>query len=197
MLILFFGSWWTGLDGIQQIFWGIAIVFSILFVIQFALSLIGLDFDTDVDTDTGQIVAQSLGTDISIFTIRGIFAFFSFFGWTGGLVLNNGGSPVKAVVYAGVSGTLAMALLGYVMYLFHKLGEVGNVDITKALDHQGEVFLPIPERQNGQGKIHVSLQGALKELDAVTKGSAIPTGTPVKIVKVLQDNILLVEPLEV
>ena len=54
-------SWWASLNTIEQIFWGIAIVFSVLFIIQFGLSLFGLDFDADADVEV-----SSAGSDYAI-----------------------------------------------------------------------------------------------------------------------------------
>jgi len=55
MLLSISNGWWEGLTGAGQAFWGISIVFSVLFVIQFVLSLVGVDFDLDMEaeTDTG------------------------------------------------------------------------------------------------------------------------------------------------
>ncbi|MEL6988867.1 MAG: hypothetical protein AAGK97_13730, partial [Bacteroidota bacterium] len=51
MLLTAMNDWWTSLTTPQQIYWGISIVSSVLFTIQFILSLIGLDADADVDFD--------------------------------------------------------------------------------------------------------------------------------------------------
>ena len=58
MILLNLGDWWVTLSGAQQAFWGIAIVFSILFLIQFVFSLIGLDADADMDGDVRSLLRQ-------------------------------------------------------------------------------------------------------------------------------------------
>ncbi len=192
MLLSISNGWWEGLSGAGQAFWGISIVFSVLFVIQFVLSLIGVDFDLDmdgdVDTDFG------MDADFSLFSIRSIIAFFTFFGWTGVLVLDAGFSIWTAVISASLSGFLAMAIVGYMMYKFTKFDESGTFNPNSAINHIGEVYLFIPAAKAGYGKIHLKLKGALKEMDAVTdEALEIPTGAKVKIVEVLDDNLLLVE----
>jgi hypothetical protein len=89
---------------------------------------------------------------------------------------------------------MAMLIVAYMMYLFHKLGESGTLDLKKVVYTNGEVYIPIPANKNGQGKIHIKIRGAIKELDAVTDGDTIPTGTTIRVLEVLNNDILLVEP---
>ncbi len=200
MLLLVFGDWWSSLNGTQQMFWGISIIFSVLFVIQFVLSLIGLDFDSETDFEVGSHsdvdADYSLDPSFTLFSVRSIIAFFTFFGWTGVLALNAGIGTTMAVVFASVSGFAAMALVGYMMYLFSKLGESGNVDLNEALFQTGEVYLTIPAGKRNQGKIHINIQGVMKEMDAITEGKTLTTGSRIRVVEILDDNILLVEPVE-
>lgn len=199
MQLLFLGQWWNALDGAQQVFWAISIIFSVLFVIQFVLSLIGLDFDGDTDVDFGADAPDDMGSsytldaDFTILSVRSIIAFFTFFGWTGVLVLNGGGSTWAALGFASIAGLAAMFIVGYMMYLFSKLTQAGNVDLRNALYNTGEVYLTVPANKKGYGKVHVKVSGSLKELDAVTNGDALPTGSSIRIIEILDDNLLLVE----
>lgn len=201
MLLLVFGDWWSSLNGTQQMFWGISIIFSVLFVIQFVLSLIGLDFESESDFEAGSHADvhsdYSLDPSFTLFSVRSIIAFFTFFGWTGVLALNAGIGTTMAVIFASVSGFAAMALVGYMMYLFSKLGESGNIDLNEALFQTGEVYLTIPAGKRNQGKIHIKIQGVMKEMDAITEGKTLTTGSRIRVVEILDDNLLLVEPVEI
>lgn len=201
MLLLVFGDWWSSLNGTEQMFWGISIIFSVLFVIQFVLSLIGLDFDSETDFEVGSHADvdadYSLDPSFTLFSVRSIIAFFTFFGWTGVLALNAGVGTTMAVVFASASGFAAMALVGYMMYLFSKLGESGNVDLNEALFQTGEVYLTIPAGKRNQGKIHINIQGVMKEMDAITEGKTLATGSKIRVVEILDDNLLLVESVEI
>ncbi len=195
MLLSISNGWWEGLTGAGQAFWGISIVFSVLFVIQFVLSLIGVDFDMDmdgdVDTDFG------MDADFSLFSIRSIIAFFTFFGWTGVLMLDAGFGLWAAIITSLITGFLAMVIVGYMMYKFTKFDESGTFNPDSAINHVGEVYLFIPAAKSGYGKIHLKLKGALKEMDAVTdEKSEIPTGSKIKVLDVLDDNLLLVEKID-
>lgn len=202
MVLLIFGDWWSTLNGTQQVFWGISIIFSVLFVIQFVLSLIGLDFDSDTDFEVSTDTDADTGGDYSIdpsftlFSVRSIIAFFTFFGWTGVLALNAGFGTMMAVILASFSGFAAMAMVGYMMYLFSKLGESGNVNVNEAMFQTGEVYLTIPEGKRGQGKVHINIQGVMKEMDAITEGKTLATGSTIRVVEVIDDQILVVESID-
>lgn len=185
---------WDALSTIQQVFWGISIVFSVLFVIQFVLSLIGLDFDGDADGDFGG--ADGMDADFALFSVRSIIAFFTFFGWTGIAALNYGVGSTLSVLFATLSGFSAMFVVAYLFYLFIKLQSSGTLKLENALGELGQVYLVIPGDKTGTGKVQMKVQGSLRELDAITDGQTIPTGSPIRVIDVLEDGMLLVEPVD-
>lgn len=193
------GYWWETLSAPQQVFWVISIVFSILFLIQFVFSLLGLDFDSESDADFHTDVAAhdfTLDTDFTLLSVRGIIAFFTFFGWTGVLALNAGLGVLLSLALATLSGIIAMALVAYLIFLFSRLTQEGNLDIRKTIRTTGEVYLTIPANKNGTGKIHIKVEGVFREIEAVTAGDTLPTGTKIKVVEVIDENLLLVEPVD-
>lgn len=192
------GNWWGALSNTQQIFWTIAIVFSVLLLIQLVLSMIGLEFD-DADVSIGTSAEDGgaeLGGDFSLISVRSIIAFFTLFGWAGVMLLNAGKTILMTVLLSSLAGFIAMISVAYLLYLLSKLGESGNVDLTDAIFQTAEVYLSIPPAKSGQGKVHIEIQGALKELDAITEGNGLPTGANVRILEILDDNLLLVESVE-
>jgi len=191
LLLAIQGQWWETLSNTQQVFWAISIIFSVLFLIQFVLSLVGFDGDVDFDADA-DADGFELDTDFTLFSVRSIIAFFTFFGWTGVLVLKSGGGTWAAVGFASLSGFIAMFIVGYMMYLFSKLTESGTFNAQSTLYNTGEVYLKIPSAKSGYGKIHLKVKGAVKEME----GDTLPTGASVRVVEVLDDNLLLVEPIK-
>ncbi len=198
MMLLVLGEWWTALAGVEKIFWGISIVFSVLFFIQFILSLIGLDFDSEMDMNVETDTAFEIDPSFTILSVRGFIAFFTFFGWTGVMVLNNGGNGLWATGFGAIAGFFAMLLVGFMMYLFLRLQDDGSVfDPYEAIDEVGTVYMRIPPNQEGSGKIQIKLQGSIKEIEAVTRdGELIPTGTAVRVIDILDEKIMIVEPLD-
>ena len=159
MIILLIGDWWNSLGSSLQIFWGISIIFSVLFVIQFVLSLIGLDFDSDTDTEAvGH--DYSLDADFSLLSIRSIIAFFTFFGWTGVLVMTNGGNATMAGLFGLLSGLTAIR---------HKTSKVANYSTSKLiygiLPHVSETYLSADEVR----QLYANFEAPIAALDCGQK----------------------------
>ena len=189
-------QWWDALSSPHQVFWFIAIIFSVLFFIQFILLLIGFDSDTEADFDHGGD-SGSLEHEFSALSARSIIAFFTFFGWTGVLAMGNQLGVWIAVALSTAIGLTAMFIVAYLMYKFAQLEQSGTLNFYHALDQHGEVYLPIPAHQVGRGKIHLKIDGTVREMDAITDGELLKTGAHVKVIEIMEDNTLKVEPLPI
>lgn len=196
MTLLFIGDWFRALNITEQIFWGISLTFSVLFIIQFVVSLFGFDFDSDVDAEIGDGGADGVSLDFSLLSVRSVIAFFTFFGWTGVLMLKGGSTLLAVLVGSGLSGIFAMLIVAYMLYLFSKFNQSGTVDLEQALFQKAEVYLTIPAGKEGMGKVQVQIGQSKKELRAITEGRSLPNGAPVRVIEVLEDNILIVEAIE-
>ena len=189
-----FSEWWGEFSGPEQFFWGIALVASTLFVIQFAMSIIGLDTDTDLDSDGGMMEDVD---GLNIISLRGILAGLMMFGWTGVAVIGSGQNLIISAAWALAAGILALVGVAYLMRFFLRMQDRGqNFDLHNALDEIGEVYLRIPPSGKGAGKIHITFSNMYQQIDAIThSGAEIPTGSKVKVVEVTDDKLLRVEPI--
>lgn len=187
-------QWWEALSSPHQVFWFIAIIFSVLFFIQFILLLIGFDSDSDMEFDHGGD-SGSMEHEFSALSARSIIAFFTFFGWTGVLAMGNQLSVWISVALATAVGLTAMFIVAYLMFKFAQLEQSGTLNFYHALDQHGEVYLPIPAHQSGKGKIHLKIDGTVREMDAITDGELLKTGAQVKVIEIMEDNTLKVESL--
>lgn len=193
MFLLFsFDEWWQLLNTAQQVFWVIALIASFLFVAIFGLSLIGLNVDSDVDVDHAAGHDFSVDQDFSAFSVRSIVAFLTFFGWSGVYFLSVGHSVVMSVLFSFIAGLTAMFVVAYMIFKFAQLEQSGTVNPINAIESTGEVYLSIPEQ--GRGKIHIIVDGSMHEFDAETKGQALMTGSQIKVIDVLENDVMLVEP---
>ena len=115
--------------------------------------------------------------------------------FSGELALNNNLSVWIAVLSAAVVGLIAMFLVAYMIFKFAQLEQSGTLNLYNALDKAGEVYLTIPAEQKGVGKIHLLVEGRIREMDAVTSGGILKTGTAIKVIDILDGNILKVVPM--
>ena len=192
-------SFWAGLSPVMKLLWAVTLTASLIFVIQTVMTFLGTDSDSsDFDVDTSMD-----GTDLSnieggsnLYTFRNFVNFFLGFGWAAILLQKSVKSTGLLIVLAVLVG---VALVIAVMYLFKWLSSMqqsGNINVYKSAEGcQGKCYLVIPGERTGEGKVQITIQGAVREYNAVTDGDTIKTGTPIKVVDVINDNTLLVEEL--
>ncbi len=192
MVVVSVNQWWGSLSSAHQVFWFIAIVFSILFLIQLIMLIMGLDGDSSDGLDHP---GDQLGVEheFSALSVRSIIAFFTFFGWTGVLALNNHLGIWVSVLCAAVAGTAAMFVVAWLMFKFAQLEQSGTLNLYHALDQTGEVYIPVPSNKSGRGRITLMIDGRSREMDAMTEGEMLKTGQQIRVTDILEDNVLLVE----
>ena len=217
-------QWWEALSVVQQIFYYIAIPFTVVLLIQAVMSIIGLgghdadaDADTDFDADTDADFDMDTDGDLSsdfhadghfdadhdsgghaaaagfrFFTVRGIVAFFCIFGWSGLAYYSSGLAVWLVATLAVLSGLFAMLLIGLMFYGVRKLQSSGNINYSNAVGKSAEVYIPIPPRREGRGKVMVYLQERLVEAEAVTDGEEkLKTGENVKVVGNISSTLIV------
>ena len=67
------------------------------------------------------------------------------------------------------------------------------MDANNAVGKKGTVYIRIPKKGEGTGKINVLVQESYSEFDAMSNGEELQTGTNVLIVGI-QNGVLIVEP---
>lgn len=185
-------NWYMQLDGSEQTFWTIALIASGIFLVQAILTMIGMDVHADMDVDIPDGDTMDTGGAVSLFSIRSLVNFFVGFGWAGVTFVNNG-MPIWLVYVISIAVGLAFAYL----YIFMrkrlmKLEHNGAFKIADCEGLEADVYLRIPAQRTGRGKVQVSVNGSVLELDAVTEGDALASGTRIKIVAV-EGTIVVVE----
>lgn len=200
----FLQEWWSNIPAFEKVFWYFAIPFSVLFSIQTVLTFLGMTGD-GFDVDDGGVSGDGLdfdGDDSSgfdtegsfpIFTVRNFIIFFTIFGWTGIAASNSGMGSAGTLILAIVLAATVMFLVAGIFYFMSRMTESGNINIANAIGNIGEVYIPIPAKRAGTGKIQMQIQGAIREIDAVTDDNKLSTGMAVKVVGVINNQVLLVE----
>lgn len=183
-------SWWTEKETFEKILWGIAIVFSLLFIVQTIFSFLGGD---GAEGHSDESIGEDDGIHYQFFTIRNMVAFFTMFAWTGITCTSLGLGKGLTVAVSTGTGVLLVVAMVIILASASRLRASGTLQMKNALDKVGEVYIPIPAKRSGQGKIHIQVQGRLQELDAVTDEEVIlPREKMVKVVDIINDRILLV-----
>lgn len=184
-------EWWSTLDTIHQIYWGIAIPFSLIFLIQMVLTFIGGEMEVDGDADFD--VESDSGGGFHFFTLKNFIGFFTIFSWSGIAALDSDYSTATTLIISTISGLIMMTLMASLFYFFSKLTDSGTMNINNAKGAIAEVYMRIHGNRSNIGKVLVKVQGSLRELEAITDDEDdLPTGSVVNVKDVINDNILLV-----
>jgi membrane protein implicated in regulation of membrane protease activity len=186
-------SWFEGLETLQQVFWGCAIAGSLFFVIQAVLTLIGMD-SSDVDVDIPDGDTLDFG-GLSLFSIRNLVNFLVGFGWGGVSFYSSVSSPLLLVLIATAAGALFVLMFFFIYKQTKKLEANGAFDIKDCEGKVADVYLRIPAAGQGRGKIQISVNGSVHEIDAMSNGEAIGTGKKVRVVEICDGSSVIVESL--
>ena len=190
-------AWWNSLTGLQQIFACIGIPATLVLVVQTILLLFGIgdgsDADVDIDPD-GFDISDAGDGGLVLFSIRGIVAMFCVAGWAGVVFVDLGLAPIPAVLLAILCGVAALFGIAYLMKAVLKLQSNGNIQIGGAVGKTGEVYISIPAKGQGRGKINLTLQDRFIEVDAITRAEEpLKTGETVRVVSTDEAGLVVVE----
>ena len=183
---------YTELPTLMQIFWGCALISTAIMVVQFILSLCGIgDVDMDVDFDSADGLDGATAGDL--FSIKNLIIFFVGFGWAGISFRDVIPQDMLLILAAIACGAFFVVSFILIFKQMMKFESNGAVRMEAAVGKKGEVYLRIPAKRNGKGKVTVSLNGVAREYNAVTNDDEmIPSGKTVDIIGNAGDGTLLV-----
>ncbi len=198
-------AWWNGLSQYQHVLFVIAAATTLIMIVQIIMMLFGFGDDSSFDADAsadigadGGDVYNDEGMGLTIFgmrilSVRTILAFFAIGCWVVFTLVEV--LPVWAATLLGVvAGLLAAFGVAFMMKSVEKLQSSGNVEIQNAVGKTAEVYLTVPAKRSGTGKVNVFVQERYVEFDAVTDDEEpIKTGETAKIAATLNQGTLIVE----
>lgn len=132
---------------------------------------------------------------LNLFSLRGIVALLTVFGWGSLALLQLGLFPPLALALGAVLGVGAMFAVALILREALRFQESGTLDYRNTLGLTGTVYLTVPPLRQGAGKVNLTVQEQLREFDAVTDfGERLVTGDLVTVVGVTRGGAMVVEP---
>ena len=180
------------LDPLLKTFWFIAIPTSIIFIIQSIMTFTGMDSSEGIQADFDSNL-DSGDAPFQLFSFRNLINFLLGFSWTGIAFFETISNKVFLFIAAISVGSLFVLLFFLIIKQLMRLAEDNTFNINKSVNKTAEVYINIPGEKKGKGKVQISVDGSVHEIDAVTEGEKISSGTIVKIVRVENNNLLVVE----
>lgn len=185
---------WSEIGIFEQVFWGITIPATVIFIVLLVLTIFGGDADADVDTDIDADIESGDSIPFQFISLKNIVAFFTIFGWSGIGFINMGLDPFVVISLATLCGLLMVVVMATLFYFMSQLAESGTLKMNNAIGKLGEVYLVIPAKRGGMGKVQLNVQGSVRTLDAITDDEkTIPTSSIIQVLNVIDDHILLVK----
>jgi hypothetical protein len=149
---MFINDFWIGLNGFEKALWGIAIPFTVFFILQLFATLSGISDDDEVGSDGDS------ASFLDFFTVRNIVSFFLGLSW-GGIIFNEQGLSIFSSLFFG--SLIGVGIVCANMFILKGLASLqssGNLDLNRAVGTNATVSLEIPKSKESVGKISISVQ---------------------------------------
>ncbi len=189
-------TWFKDFGGLEWTYFVIACIGTLFLLVQIVMMIIGAesgDADLDTDTDGDGALDSHTDTGMSLFTTKGLTAFFAIGGWTGIVMLTCGVNTAVSIVVSIVAGLVAYIVVWFVIRMILRLQEDGTADYNSAVGKVATVYVSVPPKREGRGKITLVLQGRYTEADAVTdEEEKIPVDAQV-VIRQSQGDVFVVE----
>lgn len=165
----------------------------------------GMDFDgsgldgADLSGDPGDLAGHDIGNPadagaMHLFTFQGIITFLCVFAWSAIITYKASENIPLSLVVGFILGAGAMLGVAKIIQASAKLAQNGNINAKNYLGESGTVYLVIPAKGKGHGKVNISLGERYVEFEAITEEeNDIPSGASVRVVDIRSENLLVVE----
>lgn len=184
---------WSELDLLSQVYWIITAPATLIFIFLLLISIFGSDVDSDVPTEFDHPLADGDGIPFQFLSLKNIVGFFTMFGWSGLGFISAGMAPTLVILLSFICGLAMMLAMASLFYFMSKLAETGNMNMRNAIGRTGEVYLTIPGKRSGIGKVQINVQGTLQTLDAITdEPEPISNTSLIQVIDVIDNQLLLV-----
>lgn len=212
-------AWWETLTPVLRVLYCVTVPASLILLLQLLLTMVGghgdsgvdvsdtsgLDLDTDFDADLdGDGISDGFDTDITdggnpadfgnlrFLTLQTIVTFLAVFGWVSIISISSGLPAALGLGIGAVCGILMMLVVAKIVQMSRKLAENGAINLKRAIGETASVYVTVPPKNGGTGKITMQLQGRFCEFDAVNSGDTeLTTGSQVLVTDVLGDTLVV------
>lgn len=187
-------SWLVDHGMVTFSFYCAAFFFSLIFVVQMVLALIGMHGgDVGLDAHPSAADAHNAPSDASgasfvLFSVQSVLAFFTLFFWTSALFQSSGRSVPLSMIYGLCWGAVAMLGVAALVTALMKLAKAGNQNVASCVGRTGTVYIDIPA--GGYGEVRLLCDGVMTHFKARAADPtvAIKAGTVVRIQSIVPPN---------
>ncbi len=186
-------QWFEALSLFEKIYWVVALISSAIFVVLIVMTILGGDAD-DLGGDVDVEIEGDAGIGFQFLSFKNLMGFLTIFGWSGISCIDGGLSKTVTVIISVLCGLLMMTAMAALFYYLAKLQSSGTLKLKNALNQIGEVYLTIGANRSKIGKVSITVQGTLRELEALTdEEHDLKQSNVVRVKDITPNGILIVE----
>lgn len=178
------------MEPLLRTFWFIALPASAIFLIQTILTFMGMDSTDGASADFDSNLDG--GAPFQLFSFRNLINFMLGFSWAGISFYTTITSSTLLIAFAVVSGLAMVGIFFLLLRQISKLAEDNTFRISDTLGKTAQVYLTIPAGRSGKGKIQISVAGSVHEIEAITDGDKLETGSAVRVDAIVDNNLVSV-----
>ncbi len=192
--------WWSTMSTLEQVLFILASSSTAIMIIFLIMMLLGFDSDEFDSGDVPDLDADGINDEpltgiagLKVLTLRGALVFFAIGSWTSYLLVSSLG-VLWGLFIGVVVGVIAAYIQALAFRATLRLESSGNIDYNNAIGKIGSVYLRIPKKRLGKGKVSIIIQDRLTEVDAVTdqEDDLLPKAS-VEVVGLLDATTLIVK----
>lgn len=192
--------WWSTMSTLEQVLFILASSSTAIMIIFLIMMLLGFDSDEFDSGDVPDLDADGINDEpltgiagLKVLTLRGALVFFAIGSWTSYLLVSSLG-VLWGLLIGVVVGVIAAYIQALAFRATLRLESSGNIDYNNAIGKIGSVYLRIPKKRLGKGKVSIIIQDRLTEVDAVTdhEDDLLPKAS-VEVVGLLDATTLIVK----
>ncbi|HOI86097.1 MAG TPA: hypothetical protein PLP48_08470 [Acholeplasmataceae bacterium] len=185
---------------LEQVLFILASSSTAIMIIFLIMMLLGFDSDEFDSGDVPNLDADGINDEpltgiagLKVLTLRGALVFFAIGSWTSYLLVSSLG-VLWGLLIGVVVGVIAAYIQALAFRATLRLESSGNIDYNNAIGKIGSVYLRIPKKRLGKGKVSIIIQDRLTEVDAVTdqEDDLLPKAS-VEVVGLLDATTLIVK----
>ena len=178
------------LAGAGNLYLFIAVTGSVIFALQFIMTVAGIHSDVELDGAGFDVDSHDISDiqGLNFFSLKAIVAFVTFFGW-GGYFYGHLGWTGLAIAFG--CGLIMMFLTALVVSLLLKMQQSGNITPAELVGQRGTVYLTVPAGRAPGGMVTLTLPGCTRQVSA-RADDELKTGTAVVISENLGGGSFLV-----
>lgn len=129
---------------------------------------------------------------LKFLTLQTIVTFLTVFGWVSIVCVSGGMQPVLGILIGAVCGFIMMFVVAKLIQMSGRLAEDGTLNLRNAIGETATVYVTIPPKGDGEGKVTMQLQGRFCEMDAVNAGDTpLASGKQVLVTDIIGDTLVV------